>query len=184
MRLINTETLQLKVFHGKPFPEYAILSHTWENDEITFEDTKGSGLGNAELEQRKAYAKIVGMCNKAREYEFEWVWIDSCCIDKSSSAELQEAINSMWNWYENSTTCFVYLSDVLVRAEMERSRWFTRGWTLQELVAPDDVEFFNKDWLTLGTKFDLIEQLHFITKIDIKMLRKLEQKQLSQRQRE
>jgi len=109
--------------------------------------------------------KIDGCCRKTLARGLEYVWIDSICIDKSSSAELSEAINSMYNWYRKSRVCFVYLSGVSSDANTPIddiansnsdfccSRWFTRGWTLQELIAPSNVVFYNRRWDFIGYKY-------------------------------
>jgi hypothetical protein len=107
--------------------------------------------------------------------------VDTCCIDKSSSAELTEAINSMFRWYYESTKCYIYLSDVLRNAvntndlaweaAFQESRWFTRGWTLQELIAPTSVEFFSKEEGLLGDKSTLERYVREITGIPAKALR-------------
>jgi hypothetical protein len=170
MRLLNTTTLKLHEFFGSEIPYYAILSHRWGADEVTFQDLQqGRGPTMA------GWAKIVGCSSQARKEGWEyavsilhsfqseriwqpraladkWQWIDSCCIDKSSSAELSEAINSMFQWYRNSQVCYAYLVDVPTEVEdhwgegsaFRMSEWFTRGWTLQELLAPDAVFFFNR----------------------------------------
>lgn len=99
-------------------------------------------------------------------------WIDTCCIDKSSSAELSEAINSMFRWYQDARICYVYLPDVRNKTEsshetsFKKSRWSTRGWTLQELLAPEIVVFFSHDWSEIGTKATLAELISVITGID------------------
>jgi len=154
MRLIEATTLCLKEFYGDSTPPYAILSHTWGDNEVevTFKDWED--LPKA---RRKAgFAKIEGACSKALEHGLEWVWADTNCIDKSSSAELSEAINSMFEWYARSEICYAYLADVSsARAddqEILASRWFTRGWTLQELVAPRRVTFYAADWSKLGSR--------------------------------
>ena len=125
-------------------PEYVILFHTWDVGEVTFED-----LSKPDVASMAGYSKIVGCCNLAVRDGYEWAWIDTCCIDKRSSAELSDAINSMYRWYWQAAICYAYLSDVSTnynawKQELEASRWFTRGWTLQELLAPAVVEFYNK----------------------------------------
>ncbi|KAK1752868.1 heterokaryon incompatibility protein-domain-containing protein, partial [Echria macrotheca] len=156
MRLLHAETRTLHQFFGDDIPPYAALSHTWEAQELTFDDIPRSGSVPSNL-------KIDGCCEQTLAYHFKWVWIDTICIDKSSSAELTEAINSMYAWYERSKLCFAYLSDVEATvdltspgSEFYRSRWFTRGWTLQELVAPATVLFFNKHWKYVGSKGKLV----------------------------
>jgi hypothetical protein len=147
MRLLNARTRKLEEFFEKDIPNYAILSHTWGKEEIIFKDF------DAELGPRRSSTKIDGCCAQALTDGLDYVWIDTCCIDKSSSAELSEAINSMFAWYEKAKVCYVYLSDVqsvfVESAEFQNSRWFTRGWTLQELLAPRSVMFYNASWKPL-----------------------------------
>jgi hypothetical protein len=170
--------LVLKRFLAGKIPSYAILSHTWEADdqEVTFKDVT-DGIGVNKL----GYAKIKFCGERAREDGLHHFWVDSCCIDKSSSAELQEAINSMFRWYRNAAKCYVYLSDVstgkhsrsselLWESAFGQSRWFTRGWTLQELLAPLSVEFFSRERKRLGDKKSLELQVHQITGIPVKAL--------------
>jgi hypothetical protein len=171
MRLLNTTSLELVEFFGDQVPPYAILSHTWEDEEVSFQhiqDPAWKGL--------KGFAKIAGCCTQAREDELDWVWIDTCCIDKSSSSELSEAINSMYGWYVNAAICYVYLFDVppldpfLDEARFAAARWFTRGWCLQELIAPRELEFYANDWTELGTKLSLKWNLAEVTSIPVSVL--------------
>ncbi|RYP17697.1 hypothetical protein DL765_004375 [Monosporascus sp. GIB2] len=148
MRLLNVDSRQLEEYIGERIPPYAILSHTWADSEVTFQD-----LAKPDHATKPAYAKIQGCCQQAIRDGHNYVWIDTCCIDKSSSAELSEAINSMYKWYKDSEVCYVYLADVSALdspsdegSEFRRSRWFTRGWTLQELLAPRSLRFFDKNW--------------------------------------
>ncbi|KAI1792660.1 hypothetical protein LXA43DRAFT_887087 [Ganoderma leucocontextum] len=117
--------------------------------------------------------KIRRACEIARRDGYRYIWIDSSCIDKASSSELSEAINSMFNWYGNAQVCYAFLSDVPpnedVRAEGSKfrgSRWFTRAWTLQELIAPRVVVFLSHDWEVLGTKDTLTDLIQEITHVD------------------
>lgn len=128
----------------------------------------------------EGYAKIEASCMQALRAGLPYIWIDTCCIDKSSSADLSEAINSMFHWYRISSICLVYLDDIEapslheegqrplteVKALLGRARWFTRGWTLQELIASQSIRFFDKDWTFLGTKGSLMTSLVDITGID------------------
>ncbi|RYP56441.1 hypothetical protein DL769_009913 [Monosporascus sp. CRB-8-3] len=148
MRLLNVQSRQLEEYFGDNIPPYAILSHTWSDSEVTFQD-----LAKPDHATKPAYAKIEGCCQQAIRDRLNYVWVDTCCIDKSSSAELSEAINSMYQWYKDSQVCYVYLTDVSYSdgpfsedSQFRRSRWFTRGWTLQELLAPRKVWFFGKNW--------------------------------------
>ncbi|KAK3331260.1 heterokaryon incompatibility protein-domain-containing protein [Apodospora peruviana] len=166
MRLLCTDTLQLKSFLGD-LPKYAILSHTWEDEEVTFEDMKPGGSATS----MKGYAKLQGSAALARSEGLGYIWIDTCCIDKSSSAELSEAINSMFAWYRDAEKCYAYLADVDEVTSPEgqlsfrASKWFTRGWTLQELIAPLSLDFFGQSWNQLGTRSELGDCVKEITRI-------------------
>jgi Heterokaryon incompatibility protein (HET). len=151
MRLLNTETLQVKEFFGF-LPPYAILSHTWEKEEVLFSDMQNVSLAH----QKAGFVKLQAACQLALKQGYHWIWIDTSCIDKSSSAELSEAINSMYRWYAESAVCYAYLCDVEYHRldDIQNSRWFTRGWTLQELIAPTRVEFYDKRWVYIGEKHD------------------------------
>lgn len=151
MRLINTATREFEEFLGRDKPEYAILSHTWrDGEEVSYRDYK------RRLHPKKqGYQKIEWTCKLASDEKIQYAWIDTCCIDKSSSAELSEAINSMYKWYQRARTCYVFLEDLCHSAPLESMkscRWFTRGWTLQELIAPPDIQFFDQDWKYRGSK--------------------------------
>lgn len=165
MRLINTETLVAKDFIGSQIPKYAILSHTWEANEATFAGLNSRSLFNG---GEAGALKVKWACFLAQKDGFEYTWVDTCCIDKSSSSELTEAINSMFSWYESAEVCHVYLSDLRPDHpvdKMRKCRWFKRGWTLQELIAPKVVKFYDKDWKFRGTKSELLEILVRKTKI-------------------
>jgi len=181
MRLLNTTTLRVEqakseiVANEKPPLKYAILSHTWGEDEVIFQDMQ------AEVQKDSPrFSKIVKSCELAKNDGYDYIWIDTCCIDKSSSAELSEAINSMYLWYSKAAICYAYLSDVesreaedpeLVFWSFKKSRWFTRGWTLQELIAPSDMVFLSKDWRKVGDKDRFRSLLSEITSIDPDVLR-------------
>ena len=170
MRLIDTETLELQEFVGI-VPGYAILSHTWvEGQEVSYKEFRKP---SATIKAKSGYRKIVAAAKLAREETHRWIWIDTCCIDKSSSAELSEAINSMFKWYEESLICFAYLSDVQAgdEASFRKSKWHTRGWTLQELLAPRHVFFFDRSWIRLFDKHDSIGLLSSITGISKEAIR-------------
>ncbi|KAJ8129646.1 hypothetical protein O1611_g3984 [Lasiodiplodia mahajangana] len=160
MRLINVDTLVLEDFMvvSPDTVEYAILSHTWEDEEVTFQDFTSFDI---HVKNKKGYAKIISTCQLARRDGIRYAWVDTCCIDKTSSAELTEAINSMFNWYRDAKVCYAWLADLPAAAEepiesaLRNCRWFTRGWTLQELLAPRDVEFYDRSWEFRGTKKDL-----------------------------
>lgn len=147
---------------GKNIPRYTILSHTWgaDNDEVTFKDLiEGTGVGKV------GYKKLTFCGNQAAIDGLGYFWVDTCCIDKSSSAELTEAINSMFQYYRDSANCYVYLTDVssddyaTKNGKFEKSRWFTRGWTLQELVAPKTVDFYSSEKVQIGDKISMVRDL-------------------------
>jgi hypothetical protein len=162
-------------------PRYAILSHTWRLDggDVTYKD-----MIDGTAKDKPGYEKIRFCGRQAARNGLLYFWVDSCCIDKSNSTELNEAINSMFRWYRDSHRCFVYLSDVPrpgVECDAEyyhqewkacfrQSRWFRRGWTLQELLAPSKVEFFSAHGKSLGSKKSLEWHIHDITKIPIPAL--------------
>jgi len=132
MRLLNTKSLQLKHFFQNQVPHYAILSHRWGSEELTFEDVTKFPLSNTNNVGRKkeGFSKVEGACKLAHGRGHDWIWIDSCCIDKDSSAQLQESINSMWSYYARSDICYVYMVDVLnldARTAFQKSEWFTCG---------------------------------------------------------
>jgi hypothetical protein len=170
MRLINTRTLELQDFSLLAIPPYAILSHTWGDSEVSFRDmslpSRFSKIG---------FEKIVKTCQLAREYGLGFAWVDTCCIDKSSSAELTESISSMWQYYINAAVCYVSLGDLQpntpVNDGLAYCRWFTRGWTLQELIAPKKLEFYDMSWTYRGSKFDFIHSISSTTGIPTAILR-------------
>ncbi|KIW10635.1 hypothetical protein PV08_11599 [Exophiala spinifera] len=170
MQLINTDTLRLEEFVGKKIPDYAILSHTWGDDEVSFKDFQEPSCVH-----KKGYVKISTTCKKAREAGIKYAWIDTCCIDKSSSTQLNEAINSMYRWYQRSRLCYAYLSDLSPAATLEddlaNCRWFTRGWTLQELIAPKEILFLDQQWSVTCTKLEKAELLSTITGVNKDVLR-------------
>ncbi|KAI0193950.1 heterokaryon incompatibility protein-domain-containing protein [Xylaria flabelliformis] len=175
MRLINTTSFKLEEFVGDPtnprFPRYAILSHTWEQEEVTFQD-----IQNLDVARTKAgFSKISKCCEIAIDEGLKWAWVDTCCIDKSNNSELTEAINSMFKWYEAATICYAYLSDVgdivvAKHSDWRDSRWFTRGWTLQELVSPFEVIIYDCVWKEIGTKRRLTKELEGKTDIPEEVL--------------
>lgn len=177
MRLINTHTKCFVRFSDPSrIPPYAVLSHRWNTQEVLFEDMQS----HEALVDHPGFSKLSGCCDIARAYGYEYIWMDTCCINKASSAELSEAINSMYIWYKNSAVCFVYLRDVPPEAgrltsdpdsAFARSEWFTRGWTLQELLAPRTLVFLANDWSAIGTKDSLASIIASITKVDADALR-------------
>ena len=173
---VNRQTKVLE-FADDEATLYSILSHRWTGQEVNYEEivdlAKMEKDERNEVRRRLGYQKILASCEQAKKDEFEWLWVDTCCIDKRSSAELSEAINSMYRWYENSGVCYAYLHDVpssLPRRTSEMypnsegwPEWFSRGWTLQEMIAPCNVQFFNKGWEPIGNKKMLAHTLSRIT---------------------
>lgn len=221
MRLLHARNFELHEFVGQP-PPYAILSHTWEDDEVTFKDIANLDLAS----QKKGFTKIRLCCKQTLEDGYDWAWVDTCCIDKSSSAELSETINSMFKWYEEAGTCYAFLSDMppvpgdwlykynkwyaslgdmaplsdqeqpsspdpfgnqrnqLRASDSEttelaappryphfmKARWWTRGWTLQELIAPLEVKFYDRNWQYITCKNTCKELIRTATGIDRNVL--------------
>ncbi|KAF2964601.1 hypothetical protein GQX73_g8981 [Xylaria multiplex] len=182
MRLINTQSLELEEFVGNAIPKYAILSHTWEKEEVTFQEWHDRDS----IANKAGYKKIVAACEQARADRLQYIWVDTNCIDKKSSAELSEAINSMFAWYAGSNCCYVYLADLVLSTsshaettdpaliywldhgeQLRKCRWFSRGWTLQELLAPKTIIFFDANWQRVGDIRDgwLRDQISKITGI-------------------
>ncbi|CDO76143.1 hypothetical protein BN946_scf185027.g6 [Trametes cinnabarina] len=203
MYLLDTATGQFHLIDDPQTTRYAILSHTWDStgeqsfQEIVKLQAVAQGRANAArvaarpehevtacssiLGDPALSPKIKGTCDIARSNGYALVWIDSCCINKDSSSELSEAINSMFDWYRLAVICYAYLSDVsddvrrllfdsLASAEFRASKWHTRGWTLQELIAPKHVLFVTRDWRTFGTKVSLAPALSRITGINSEVL--------------
>lgn len=188
MRLLNTKTLQLEQFsnHGgyntllkkgsdlvakRATPRYAILSHTWGEGEIIFQDMQSRDRSAAK--KKRGWRKLEDSCKRAARDGFEYIWIDTCCIDKTSSSELSEAIGSMFQWYKESALCYAFLEDCQgplpykkSSSSAEMPRWYSRGWTLQELIAPRVVHFYSLGWQFLGTKDDHAAEISRLTGID------------------
>ncbi|RYP64941.1 hypothetical protein DL770_009096 [Monosporascus sp. CRB-9-2] len=174
MRLINIKTRKLETFVGKGVPPYAILSHTWGKDEeeLSFRDIQTGNIKKA------GKIKLEGCCEQAKKDNLEYAWINTCCIDKTDAVELSEAINSMFRWYQNASICYAYLSDVPSGDNIKdpgsrffSSRWFRRGWTLQELLAPKKLHFFDQTWTSIGTKVKMSGIIEKITGIPGEFLR-------------
>ncbi|KAH9858581.1 heterokaryon incompatibility protein-domain-containing protein [Lenzites betulinus] len=179
MWLLSTKRLEL-VFFNRPDQVpggYAILSHVWQKSEQSFQDIKKLLSPPVFYDDPRISAKVCGCARTAESYGFHWLWIDASCIDKTSSAELSEAINSMFDWYAAARICFAYVQDVpescvlaASGSAFRLSRWFTRGWTLQELLAPRCLIFLSETWTFLGTKASLASLLAEITGIDVEIL--------------
>jgi hypothetical protein len=185
LQLTSSGKLSYARFVDDKAPSYAVLSHTWgpEDEEVTFKDLEENAG------QRKfgstGYNKVQFCGKQAAKHGISYFWVDTCCIDKSSSAELSEAINSMFRWYHKAARCYVYLSDVStdgcdtnpdishpnLESAFRNSKWFTRGWTLQELLAPSTVQLFSREGDLLGDKTSLERQIYEITGIPIKAIR-------------
>ncbi|KAK4985518.1 hypothetical protein LTR50_005926 [Elasticomyces elasticus] len=182
MRLLKTypfaagqHELQLCEVFGNAIPPYAILSHTWVADadeEVLFAD-----VHNHTGTEKEGFKKLRYALVQAFDDGFPFLWIDTCCVDKSSSAELSESINSMYPWYQNAERCYAYLADVSADVDPKapntgftNARWWRRGWTLQELLAPRDLVFFSSDWERLGDKYSLRQNISAITGIDVEIL--------------
>ncbi|KAI1775282.1 heterokaryon incompatibility protein-domain-containing protein [Hypoxylon cercidicola] len=164
MRLLNTRTLRL-VDKPSGVRFYATLSHRWTDDEVTFDD-----IADVRKARRQAgWTKIFDFCKKAHAHGYDYAWVDTCCIDKKSSSELSEAINSMFNWYRGADVCYAYLADyehgAVPEEQLPKCEWFTRGWTLQELLAPDNVRFYDKMWAYIGDKESFAPLISRITSI-------------------
>ena len=171
MRLLHTATFRFEEFFDSRVPRYAILSHRWGDRELTFQDFD---IGKPQT--WPGFVKIKGCCSLAQSRGLEWIWIDTCCIDKKSSAELSEAINSMFRWYAEAAECYAYLSDVRwdkgldFPASFKQSGWFTRGWILQELLAPSSVIFYDVKWNRIGCKKELLREISDVTGIGVQYL--------------
>ncbi|KAM5538750.1 hypothetical protein V8D89_007472 [Ganoderma adspersum] len=176
MWLLSTDRAELHAFVSpEDVPDgYAILSHVWDQEEQSFQELRAlqkECAADGSNTRDKASEKIKRCCEVAESHGFRWIWNDTCCIDKTSSAELSEAINSMYRYYSLAKVCFAYLGDVSRLYEFDESRWHQRGWTLQELLAPRLVVFLSRDWTVLGTKFKLASTLEQVTGIPAAVLR-------------
>jgi Heterokaryon incompatibility protein (HET) len=178
MNLLNTNvdgSFSLTWFAPDRVPPYAILSHRWGKGEVTFQDLK-----NSKGHSKKGYKKIVFCAEQAKKDGLQFYWIDSCCIDRMNFTELSTAINSMFRWYRKAAKCYVHLSDFSTshpgylhrsyESAFKRSKWFTRGWTLQELLAPTSVDFFSKQGVRFGNRRSLRHQIGEVTGIPIECL--------------
>ena len=182
MRLLSLnehDDLAWREFSQDKIPPYAILSHTWGAEEVSFVD-----LVDKSGKSKAGYRKIIFCGEQAARDNLRYFWVDTCCIDKRDNTEFTEAINSMFRWYRNAATCYAYLSDVSTstsdpsaetcqsawEADFRSSRWFSQGWTLQELLAPSLVVFYSSQHKKLGDKKSLARVIHEITRIPIPAL--------------
>lgn len=172
MRLLHIETLKFEEFPG-PAPRYAIASHRWSECEATYEDVL-----HGQNVETYGYRKISRLCSFIRENKelcpVDWVWIDTCCINKTSTAELAEAILSMFRWYAEAFVCITYMHDVPSTPvgglkAFRASVWFTRGWTLQELLAPQFILFLDEGWKVFGHKHGRYADSHWTDAIHVGM---------------
>lgn len=200
MRLLNIVTLEIEDYIGSNVPEYTILSHTWGDQEVTLQEwTTYRQQHQRHDSHRHPYTedngtppppkstgrtKIESFCSVARRDGHSHVWVDTCCIDKTSSAELTESINSMFQWYKDASVCYAYLSDFGGSSSSRNTdagstpfyeaardcHWFTRGWTLQELIAPRALRFYDGSWRFRGTRDEHGRDLEAITGIDYSVL--------------
>ncbi|OJT06052.1 Vegetative incompatibility protein HET-E-1 [Trametes pubescens] len=175
MWLLKVEDATLENFQEGHAPPYAILSHVWQGAEQSFQEVWAIGAGVVGAPALSD--KIRNFCAYAKSRGYNWVWIDTCCIDKSSSAELSEALNSMFAYYAKAQICFAYLYDIngsedprATPSSFRNSTWFKRGWTLQELIAPHSVIFLSPEWQQVGTNHALADVLQEITGIDQQIL--------------
>jgi tetratricopeptide (TPR) repeat protein len=180
MRLLyldESKRLKLADFRNRIIPPYAILSHRWGDAEVTFWD-----MAKGTYKEKDGYRKLEFCAEQAAQDGLQYFWSDTCCIDKWNLRELSTSINSMFLWYKNAEKCYAFLSDVSVsiaketfdqrdwEASFRASKWFTRGWTLQELIAPTSVEFFTSEGRMIGDRISLKELVHDITGIPVQVL--------------
>ncbi|THV03858.1 HET-domain-containing protein [Dendrothele bispora CBS 962.96] len=173
---MNSHTFKIIEFkEHDTIPPYAILSHKWiHGEEITLQDFKQSR--NRQV-SKKGYHKVRRACGKARQDGIRYIWIDTCCIDQTNSDDIAQNIKSMYAYYQNATVCYAYLDDVRSdvdsktwQCEIEESEWFRRGWTLQELLAPRIVEFYDTEWNYIGSRHGLQEEISYATGIPLPVL--------------
>lgn len=174
MRLINVHTLEIEEFFEDGIPEYSILSHTWGLEEASFE--QWTEHPNPAESTKRGFVKVLSACRLSQREGFKYIWVDTVCIDKSNRVELTEALNSMFKWYRASAVCYAYLEDLqrqpaaIQMKQLPTCRWFTRGWTLQELIAPATVKFYDQTWTLIGTKSELAREISNITLISRRVL--------------
>jgi hypothetical protein len=166
LRIIGSRNFSLATFYKDDIPPYAILSHTWglDGDEVSYEDLRhGSNISS-----KPGFEKLNFCIGQAQRDGLQYCWVDTCCINKQSDQELTEAINSMFRWYQRAAKCYVFLTDHIASGGWQhfgQSRWFTRGWTLQELLAPQQVDFYDAYGHYLGNKTTLASWINHITRI-------------------
>lgn len=174
MRLLDVGTLEVGEFFEDDIPEYAALSHTWGSEEASLQ--QWTRHPNPAESTKRGFLKVLSVCRLAQREGFQYLWVDTVCIDKTSSEHVTEAINSMFQWYREAKVCYAYLEDVEHQPkarqidQLRTCRWFTRGWTVQELLAPKTVKFYDHNWSMIGTKIALVKDIADITSIDEKVL--------------
>jgi hypothetical protein len=175
IRFYDNGNICLTSFSPEAVPLYGILSHTWgaDGEEITYEELKGGIPRPISNSTRLGFQKLRFCQDRADQDGLRYFWIDTCCINKADSSELSWALNSMFYWYQRAARCYVYMQDVPSHdmTRFERSRWFRRGWTLQELIAPSSVVFYAQNGSRLGDKSSLEKTIHRITNIHVHALR-------------
>ncbi|KAK4186266.1 HET-domain-containing protein [Podospora australis] len=167
LHITDTDTIELEEFADNCIPPYAILSHTWGPNEVLFEDMHPSNQTSVQL--KEGYVKLRGCCTMAKSRGFEYAWIDTCCIDKRSSAELSEAINSMYRWYQAAKECYVYPADV--SREGYKAFWWTRYKERETFFTSKWFIFFNRHWVEVGTKVTLCYEIAKRTRSQERFLR-------------
>ena len=184
MRLLNTSNLRFKEFSHLDVEPYAILSHCWNHAPGHEEPNYQQVLNGSRKDESLGWRKVLECCRIARLRKLTWAWVDTVCIDRTSSSELSESINCMFSWYQNSAECYVFLDDVPTNRDIGEnwrglhnsftsghmpsfslSRWFSRGWTLQELLAPSAVYFYDRFGNMIGTRTDLARTISYATGI-------------------
>lgn len=177
MWLLDTKTMELHRFSKANIPPYAILSHQWSDSEISFDEVKRSPI--IIISKKPGFRKVASFCDFARKLGYRYGWVDTACIDQQSSSELSEAINSMYMWYRDAGVCVIYLQDVpgptnpgmaVNPIVFQKSKWFERGWTLQELIAPKRRIFLANDFTIIQENEHLVNSLSYITRIDKRVL--------------
>ncbi|KAJ8518481.1 hypothetical protein ONZ45_g4467 [Pleurotus djamor] len=144
----NADASTSQSFDQNTVARYAIASHRWDRQELAFVDRED--LKSMEMKKQTAYAKFKGLCKAAEASGCRFVWIDTLCIDNTNAPELDESIRSMFSWYRNAYVCIVYLGQSDDESDIAKDTWFSRGWTLQELLAPKRIQFYSRDWNKLG----------------------------------